>query len=141
MATSDLVVLQVPEEGLVAFNAKPGDKVGGVVQWKSKAAGNAITRTKDGFIVWDDASRSMTLVEPKAGGITATASFPNAMWVGSTAPVDGTIMLLSADGRMQQLRPIEMMKPVAAPKSLDEKPKTLNDDAVDPDKVADADAP
>ena len=141
LATSDLVVLQVPEEGLVAFNAKPGDKVGGVVQWKSKAAGNAITLTKNGFIVWDDASRSMTLVEPKAGGITATASFPNAMWVGSTAPVDGTIMLLSADGRMQQLRPIEMMKPVAAPKSLDEKPKTLNDDAVDPDKVADADAP
>ena len=83
----------------------------------------------------------MTLVEPKAGGITATASFPNAMWVGSTAPVDGTIMLLSGDGRMQQLRPIEMMKPVVAPKSMDEKPKTLNDDAVDPDKVADADAP
>ena len=138
MATSDLVVLQVPEEGLVAFNANPGDKVGGVVQWKSKAAGNAITRTKDGFIVWDDASRSMTLVEPKAGGITATASFPNAMWVGSTAPVDGTIMLLSGDGRMQQLRPIEMMKPVAAPKSLDEKPKTLKDAAVDPDKVANA---
>ena len=50
LATSDLVVLQVPEEGLVAFNANPGDKVGGVVQWKSKAAGNAITRTKDDLL-------------------------------------------------------------------------------------------
>jgi len=137
LATSDLVVLQVPEEGLVAFNANPGEKVGGAVQWKSKAAGNAITRTKDGFIVWDDASRTMTLVETKAGGITASASFLNAVWVGATSPVDGTIMLLSKDGRMQQLRPIEFMKAVTTPKAVDEKPKNNENPAVDPDKVAD----
>ena len=79
----------------------------------------------------------MTLVETKAGGITASASFLNAVWVGASSPVDGTIMLLSKDGRMQQLRPIEFMKAVTTPKAVDEKPKNNENPAVDPDKVAD----
>lgn len=102
----------------MAFSTAPGDKVNGLVMWKSKATGNAITRTKDGLITWDDASRTMSLVETKAGGITATAQFPSAKWVASTASMDGTIMLLCDDGRVQQLKPIEMMKPAVAPQTI-----------------------
>lgn len=125
LAVGDMVLLQVPEQGLVAFSTAPGDKVNGVVLWKSKAAGNAITRTKGGFITWDDATRTMNLVETKAGGITATAKFPNAKWVAATDSMDGKIVLLCEDGRMQQLNPIEMMKPVMAPKPA---PKTATPD-------------
>jgi hypothetical protein len=96
-----------------------------LVKWKSKAAGNAVTRTADGFILWDDASRTMTLVEPKAGGITASACFPEASWVASTAPVNGSIMMLSMDGRMQQLRPIEPMKS-ATPAPADRQTSTAD---------------
>jgi outer membrane protein assembly factor BamB len=125
LAADDLVLLQVPEEGLVAFSTSPGDHVSGLVKWKSKAAGNAVTRTADGFILWDDASRTMTLVEPKAGGITASACFPEASWVASTAPVNGSIMMLSMDGRMQQLRPIEPMKS-ATPAPADRQTSTAD---------------
>lgn len=118
LAVGDMVVLQVPEQGLMAFSTAPGDKVNGLVMWKSKATGNAITRTKDGLITWDDASRTMSLVETKAGGITASAQFPSAKWVASTASMDGTIMLLCDDGRVQQLKPIEMMKPAVAPQTI-----------------------
>ena len=97
----------------------------------SKATGNAITRTKDGLITWDDASRTMSLVETKAGGITATAQFPSAKWVASTASMDGTIMLLCDDGRVQQLKPIEMMKPTAAPQSAQTIPAAVKEAGAD----------
>ena len=127
-ATAEMVVLQVPDEGLVAFSTSPGDKVSGIILWKSKATGNVITRTKDGLITWDDASRTMTLVETKAGGITASANLPNARWVSSTSSVDGTILLLCDDGRMQQLRPIELMKSTSAVTPTETK-TSVNQDA------------
>ena len=127
LAAGNLVALQVPEEGLVALSTTPGDKVSGLVLWKSKAAGNPITLTKEGLITWDEPSRTMTLVETTAGGITATATFPNARFVASTGPIDGTIMLLSNDGSMQQLRPIQMMKPVMPSKATGEVPEKPTD--------------
>jgi hypothetical protein len=127
LAAGNLVALQVPEEGLVALSTTPGDKVSGLVLWKSKAAGNPITLTKEGLITWDEPSRTMTLVETTAGGITATATFPNARFVASTGPIDGTIMLLSNDGSMQQLRPIQMMKPVMPSKATGEMPEKPTD--------------
>lgn len=141
LAAGDLVALQVPEEGLVAFSTTPGDKVSGLVQWKSKAAGNAITRINDGFILWDETSRTMSLVETKAGGITATATFPNAVWVASTAPVDGTILLLSSDGRLQQLRPIEATKSAAPAVPVDTKPAAGKDATLKAEAAASAGTP
>ena len=126
LAVENLVALQVPEEGLVALSTTPGDKVSGLVLWKSKAAGNPITLTKEGLITWDEASRTMTLVETKAGGIIATGTFPNARWVASSAPIDGTIILVCDDGRMQQLRPIELMKPTITAKAVGKMPATTN---------------
>ncbi|MSR34804.1 MAG: hypothetical protein EXS12_08450 [Phycisphaerales bacterium] len=127
LAVGNLVALQVPEEGLVALSTNPADKISGLVMWKSKAAGNPLTLTNEGLITWDDASRTMTLVETKAGGITATATFPSARWVASTAPVDGTIMLLCDDGRLQQVRPIEMMTPVTPSKATEVLPAKSKD--------------
>jgi len=95
------------------------------------------------LITWDDATRTMSLVETKAGGITASAQFPSAKWVASTASMDGTIMLLCDDGRVQQLKPIEMMKPAVTPQSAQTIPAAVNEAGADSNTDAPAkdDAP
>ena len=141
----DLVLVQVPGAGLAALRANASDKPDGDLKWISeKAVGNAISRNAEGVVCWDAASSTLSLIDDRTGGIRLTAQVPNVQTVWCSAPVNGDLLLLNKDGRVQRCRTASKLA-VEAPTSAAKakapaKPDTKAAGDDEANKPADAEA-
>jgi outer membrane protein assembly factor BamB len=97
----DGLYLQIPGEGLVSFVPQPAEKPDGEVRWKSKAPGNVLAQVRSDVMVWDRASRTLTAVDVATGRIVREAKLPKVEAIRFAA--DSTVVVASADGRIQRL--------------------------------------
>jgi 2-oxoglutarate dehydrogenase complex dehydrogenase (E1) component-like enzyme len=110
-----------------------------------KAVGNAISRNAEGVLCWDAASSTLSLIDDRTGGVRQTIHAPNMQTVWCSAPVNGDLLMLNRDGRLQRCRTASMLV-VASPVSAAKAPKAAetpeaNTEAGDEaPKSADADA-
>lgn len=101
----DLVLVQVPGAGLAALRANASDKPDGDLKWISeKAVGNAITRNAEGVLCWDAASSTLSLIDDRTGGVRQSTQLPDMQAVWCSATVNGDLLMLNKDGRMQRCR-------------------------------------
>ncbi len=111
----DGLYMQLPGEGLVAFEPLPQDKLDGVVRWRSpEAVGTVLGLCRAGLLAWDGASRTLTILEKDSGSIVRTIKIPGARALRAISPIDGDLMLLGDDGRVQRLTPIAKRDPSKA---------------------------
>jgi hypothetical protein len=115
LATDGLVMLQVPDLGLVAIESGAEGGLSRSPKWKSAAPGNPITRLTDGVIAWDARTSTLSLVDATSGIVRESRTLPGVTEVLATAPLHGDLYLISADGRMQRCPPRNPPKP--APKA------------------------
>ena len=119
----DLVLVQVPGAGLAALRANASDKPDGDLKWISdKAVGNAISRNAEGVLCWDAASGMLSLIDDRTGGVRQSTQLPNMKAVWCSAPVNGDLLMLNKDGRLQRCRTASMLA-VASPVSAAKAPK------------------
>ncbi|NBX25688.1 MAG: hypothetical protein EBQ99_06510 [Planctomycetes bacterium] len=122
LASEELVLTQVPGTGLVALRSRPAGQerqshLDGEVIWKNDTVtGDPIMRVRGGVLVWDGSARSLSLVDAANGKVRESVHLPDVRTVTASAPTDGDLILLQADGRMQRCSPLDPM-PVAPPKS------------------------
>jgi outer membrane protein assembly factor BamB len=109
----DGLYVQVPGEGLVSFNPAPRDRPDGEIRWRSKVAGDALCVSGSRIHVWDQRSKTMSLLDQGSGRVIHEARIPNALEVRFTAPTDGDLLLLSSDGRVESLAPVGRPAPSA----------------------------
>jgi len=103
----DSLYLHLPSEGLVCFEPVPQDKLDGVVRWRCpEAAGDVIGVCRAGLLVWDKASRTLTVVEERNGAFVRSMKLPGAMDLRMIDPIDGDLLVSGEDGRVQRLTPI-----------------------------------
>jgi len=108
----DSLYLQLPGEGLVNFEPLPKDKLDGVVRWRSPdAPGGVIGLCRAGLLVWDPPSRTLTIVEEKSGSVVKKIPAPKVRSIQAIDPIDGDLMLLGDDGRVQRITPIAKRDP------------------------------
>ena len=105
-AVADGVYLQIPGEGLVAFNPLPAEKPEGEVRWKSKAAGNVIGRMGTELVCWDAGDRALTAVDAGTGRVVRTHKLPKIEVIRLTSPVDGELVAMDKAGAVQRLEPL-----------------------------------
>jgi outer membrane protein assembly factor BamB len=103
---ADGLYLQIPGEGLVSFTPLPADKPDGEVRWKSKAKGDVIGRLGTELMAWDHATRTLTAVDAGTGRVVREAQLPNAESIEFTQPVDGDLVVMSNDGSVERLEPL-----------------------------------
>ena len=116
LLAGDLVMLQVPDLGLVALQS--GDQ-GGLTReprWKAAVAGNPITRLSEGVVVWDAASSTLTLVDDVTGSVRESRKLEGVRQVVTSASVGGDLYLMAGDGRVQRCKPLT---PTPAPKAAE----------------------
>ena len=97
----DGLYLQIPGEGLVSFVPQPNEKPDGEVRWKSKAPGNVLAQVRSDVMAWDRASRTLSAVDAATGRIVRQAKLPKVEAIRFGA--DSTMVVASADGRVQRL--------------------------------------
>jgi len=115
LVAGDLVMLQVPDLGLVALAS--GDQ-GGLTRepkWMSKVPGNPVTRLVEGVVVWDAATSTISLVDDTTGIVRESRKLPGVTGVQASAPSHGDLFLMASDGRVQRCMPTNV--PVALPVS------------------------
>jgi hypothetical protein len=130
----------------VALRARPGSQerqshLDGEVVWKSDAVtGDPIMRVRGGVLVWDGGGRSLLLLDTANGKVRESVSLPDVRSVTASAPTDGDLILLQADGRMQRCSPLDRMpaKQPTAPANVTE--PAADTPAEAPDETAEAPA-
>lgn len=106
------IYLQLPGEGLVSFEPMPQDKLDGVVKWRSpETVGSAFGLCRAGLLVWDEPTRTLTVVEEKTGSVVKSIKTPTVRSIQMIDPVDGDLMLLGDDGRVQRITPVVRRDP------------------------------
>ena len=109
----DGLYVQIPGEGLVSFNPAPRDKPDGEVRWRSNAAGDVVSASGNRLYAWEARSRTMSVVDAASGRVIHESRIPNAVQLQFTAPVDGDMLLMGADGRVESLAPSRRPAPAA----------------------------
>jgi outer membrane protein assembly factor BamB len=109
----DGLYVQIPGEGLVSFNPAPRDKPDGEVRWRSNAAGDVVSVSGNRLYAWEARSRTMSVVDAASGRVIHESRIPNAVQLQFTAPVDGDMLLMGADGRVESLAPSRRPAPAA----------------------------
>ena len=119
-ATGDIVVQDVPGEGLVALTQKPDGALGGDVRWKRKGLigapiGTISVRGNDAILLWCPTSRTATMVSPATGDIVGIMELPKVDRLIADALEPGGFIAWSKDGRIERLSPLKAAaQPVAA---------------------------
>jgi outer membrane protein assembly factor BamB len=123
---ADVVLQFVPGEGLVCFNAD-STKIDGEVRWRNASAagvpiGMITTGSGDRIVLWEQSSRTMTLVDPNLGSSDSTFHFPKAaeLELVRSGPFAGDFFATSEDGHILRLTP----RFARAAELIDEKPMT-----------------
>ena len=115
LLAGDLVMLQVPDLGLVALAS--GDQ-GGLTRepkWISKVPGNPVTRLDEGVVVWDQATSTLSLVDDATGIVRESRAMPGVNGVQASAALHGDLYLMSSDGRVQRCAPISAPRSAPTP--------------------------
>lgn len=102
----DGLYVQIPGEGLVSFNPSPRDKPDGEIRWRSEAPGDVVSASGARLHAWDARSRTMSVVDAGSGRVIHEARIPNAVQLHFTAPVDGDLLVMASDGRIESLAPM-----------------------------------
>lgn len=116
LLAGNLVMLQVPDLGLVALEAGTEGRTR-EPKWKSNAKGNPITRIPEGIVVWDAASSTLSLVDDTTGIVRESRTIQGIRQVRASAAMGGDLYLMAEDGRLQRCPPVSPMPaaPAAAP--------------------------
>lgn len=105
--SGNLLTIHVDGRGLVALDANPSNAaLTRDPLWTSKATGDAITCTQDGLLTWDAESHTLSLVETETGAVRESLILDDVAIVKATAPTNGEILLVAADGRVQRCAPL-----------------------------------
>jgi len=107
LLVGDIVVIQVPELGLVALDASDSKSLNRAPLWTTKVEGDAIARLAEGLLVWDPASGTLSLVDHKSGNVREARTLgAGVQSVQATAPIGGDLLILMKDGRLQRCPPL-----------------------------------
>lgn len=101
----DGLYVQIPGEGLVSFNPAPQDKPDGEIRWRSTAAGDVVSAAGTRLYAWEARTRTMTVVDAGSGRVVHVARIPHAAQLLFTSPVDGDLVVMASDGRIESLAP------------------------------------
>jgi hypothetical protein len=121
----DVVLQFIPGEGLVCFNTIT-ERIDGDVRWRNADVVGVpigIVQTSGGprISLWDQSSRTLTLVDPAAGSVVAKLDLPAVAELQHIAqgPFAGELFATATDGRVSRLvpkfRPSEAETADAAP--------------------------
>jgi len=109
----ELVLQDVPGEGLVALTQNPESQPGGEVRWKrERVMGTPISVVDNAVAFWCPKCRKVTLVALKDGSIVREVSLPAVENLEAETIEEGGFVAWSADGRIERLSP--RIKPGAA---------------------------
>ena len=102
----DSLYQQVPNEGLIRFEARPIDAPGGKVIWTARnVAGNLVGEHDNRLLVWDSERRGMTVLDSGLGATISTVSLGGVQHLRTTARRDGDVFAAGEDGRVIRLVP------------------------------------
>jgi hypothetical protein len=102
---ADRVYQSIPERGLHCFEARPANAPGGKIVWMAPSVrGNVFGRYRDRLLVWDEPSRTMTVLELERGGVVTSLSLPQVHLLQAEGP-SGAVVAAGDDGRVIRLVP------------------------------------
>lgn len=102
----DVVLQQVPGEGLICFEALPRSKPGGEIIWSAQdVAGNVVTTRRENLIIWDQKNRQLDVLTALRGGHVSSTSLPLVDILMTTSANEGDIYAYHRDGRVVRLVP------------------------------------
>ena len=123
------VALEGHIEGNVSLGGKLTVHEGGVVKGETSASELVVAgelegpvRSEGALVVsasgnrlyaWEARSRTMSVVDAASGRVIHESRIPNAVQLQFTAPVDGDMLLMGADGRVESLAPSRRPAPAA----------------------------
>lgn len=119
LLAGNLVMLQVPDLGLVALDAGNQGGLTREPKWMSKVSGNPITRLDEGVVVWDQATSTLSLVDDATGIVRESRALPGVHGVQASAALHGDLYLMSSDGRVQRCAPISAPRSTPAPSAVE----------------------
>jgi outer membrane protein assembly factor BamB len=97
---------QIPNQGLVCFNAVPVDRPGGEKIWQSEdIKGNVICQNRDRLFAWDESSRQLTVVDPRRGGPIKSVHLPKVGRLLAAGENNNELYAAGDDGRIVRLVP------------------------------------
>jgi len=108
IASGDAILQRVPDLGVVCFAARPDGKPDGEIRWTAPAVGGTHVGEIDGQVAfWDDAARTLVLLDPRQGQVTRRVELPQAAGVLEIPSGDlaGNVFVFAADGRVVRLVP------------------------------------
>lgn len=115
LVAGNLVMLQVPDVGLVALETAEAGGRTREPKWKCPVRGNPLTRCAEGVLVWDAGSHTLSLVDPVTGVLRNASMLASVDSVQASAPVDGDLYLMARDGRVQRCKPTGLSAVAKAP--------------------------
>jgi hypothetical protein len=102
----DHVYQYIADMGLVCFEAFPLDHPGGRIIWNNEdVRGNVVAKRGSRLFVWDQPSRTLTLVDARRGGKIQTINLPQIHRLVMTNTAADEIYASSEDGRVVRLLP------------------------------------
>lgn len=106
-ATGDLVLQDIPGEGLVAFSQSPESKPGGEVRWRREPVMGTPMCTLDGAVgFWCPKCRKITFVSLKDGQTVRTVDLPAVEHIEADTIEPGGFIAWNSDGRIERLTPM-----------------------------------
>ena len=103
----ELVVQDVPGEGLLAFTQRPEGQPGGEMRWKRESVnGTPVGMIAGGLLFWSDKDHVATLISMKDGQTMRTVSMPSVDHLDIDAIELGGFVAWSSDGRIERLSPM-----------------------------------
>ncbi len=112
----ELVLQDVPGEGLLAFTQNPEAQPGGEIRWKrASVCGTPFAMMGDSILFWCSVGHEVTVVNLKDGQTTKVFELPSVDHLEPSPLEDGGFIAWSADGRVERLSPIASPSSSAAP--------------------------
>jgi hypothetical protein len=105
-AAGELVLQDVPGEGLVALTQKPESQPGGEVRWRRESvAGSPIGMLGGDVLFWCAKGRMATVISLKDGQTVRTIELSSVEHLAADTIETGGFVAWSADGRVERLSP------------------------------------
>jgi len=107
----DLVLQQIPTEGLVAFTQNPEGSLAGEVRWKKTGLdGSPIGFMRlggtDSVLLWCSTKRMVTAIDLRNGDVVRTVDLPKVEHLEADTIERGGLVAWSSDGRILRLSPL-----------------------------------
>jgi outer membrane protein assembly factor BamB len=134
LLAGDLVMLQVPDLGLVALASGEQGGLTREPKWMSRVPGNPVTRLAEGVVVWDQATSTLSLVDDATGIVRESRTMPDVHGVQASSALHGDLYLMSRDGRVQRCAPLSAPRSAPVPPAAGSEPRaeTARAEATEP---------